>query len=73
VKIECFRTLYGTIDYVPKFLGINKIGFNNFLNEMPIRPDIRLFLEKYRPEATGEAYTFKSVKLLVGHQHHMQI
>jgi len=66
VTIECFRTLYGTIDYVPKVPSINKIGFNNFLNETPIRPDIYLFLEKYRPEAAGDACTFKSIEIAGG-------
>jgi len=63
---ECFRTLYKTINYVPKVPSINKIGFNNFLNETPIRPDAHLFLEKYRPEAAGMAYTFKSVEIAGG-------
>jgi tripeptidyl-peptidase-1 len=51
VTIECFRTLYGTIDYAPKVPGLNKIAFNNYLNQTPVRPDIYQFLEKYRPEA----------------------
>ncbi|KAN0101851.1 putative Tripeptidyl-peptidase SED2 [Hyaloscypha variabilis] len=66
VTIECFRTLYGTIDYVPKVPGINKIGFNNFLNETPIRPDAHMFLEKYRPEAAEEAYSFRSIEIAGG-------
>lgn len=66
VTVTCFRTLYGTIDYVPKVPGLNKIGFNNFLNETPIRPDIHLFLKKYRPEAAYQAWTFKSVEIADG-------
>ncbi|KAG9236157.1 putative Tripeptidyl-peptidase SED2 [Amylocarpus encephaloides] len=66
VKIECFRTLYGTIDYVQKVPGINKIGFNNFLNQTPIRPDIEMFLKEYRPEAAKTAYRFKSIEIAGG-------
>ena len=51
---------------MPKVPGLNKIGFNNFLNETPIRPDIHLFLEKYRPEATEEAWTFQSIEIADG-------
>jgi len=51
---------------VPKVPGINKIGFNNFLNETPIRPDAHMFLEKYRPEAAEEAYSFRSIEIAGG-------
>jgi len=66
VTIECFRTLYGTIDYTPKVPGISKVAFNNYLNQTPIRPDIELFLRKYRPEAAATALTFKSVEIAGG-------
>ncbi|KAH9215018.1 putative Tripeptidyl-peptidase SED2 [Leptodontidium sp. 2 PMI_412] len=66
VTIECFRILYGTIDYTPKAPGINKIAFNNYLNESPIRPDINSFLKKYRPETAPTAFTFKSVEIANG-------
>jgi len=63
VTIECFRTLYGTLNYVQKVPGINKIAFNNYLNQTPIRPDIFSFLKKYRPEAAPNAYTFRSIEI----------
>lgn len=66
VTIECFRTLYGTIDYQQKVPGINKIGFNNYLNQTPIRPDIFSFLKKYRPEAAPNAYLFDSIEIAGG-------
>jgi tripeptidyl-peptidase-1 len=66
VNIECFRTLYGTIDYVPKVPGLNKIAFNNYLNQTPVRPDIYQFLEKYRPEAAPNAWAFKSIEIAGG-------
>jgi tripeptidyl-peptidase-1 len=66
VTIECFRTLYGTIDYTPKVPGLNKVAFNNYLNQTPIRPDIELFLKKYRPEAAETALTFKSIEIAGG-------
>ncbi|KAK2628993.1 hypothetical protein QTJ16_002096 [Diplocarpon rosae] len=63
VTIECIRTLYGTRDYKPKATTSNKIGFNNFLQETPIRPDIHMFLESFRPEAASTAYTFQSLEI----------
>lgn len=63
VTIECLRTLYGTIDYTPKVPGISKVAFTNYLNQTPIRPDIELFLKKYRPEAANTALTFESVEI----------
>lgn len=66
VTIDCFRTLYGTIDYTPKVPGLSQAAWNNYLNETPIRPDIHLFLEKYRPEAAASAFTFKSVEIAGG-------
>ncbi|KAF4631648.1 hypothetical protein G7Y89_g6475 [Cudoniella acicularis] len=66
VTIECFQTLYGTLGYVQKVPGINRIGFNNYLNQTPIRPDIYSFLEKYRPEAKDEAYEFESIEIAGG-------
>jgi tripeptidyl-peptidase-1 len=51
---------------VPKVPGINKIGFNKYLNQTPIRPDIYQFLDKYRPEAAGNAWTFKSIEIAGG-------
>ena len=66
VTIECFQTLYGTLGYEQKANGLNKIGFNNYLNQTPIRPDIHQFLAKYRPEARHEAYRFKSVQIAGG-------
>ncbi|TVY58586.1 Tripeptidyl-peptidase SED2 [Lachnellula cervina] len=63
VTIECFRTLYGTIDYQQKVPGINKIAFNNYIGQRPIRPDVFSFLQKYRPEAAPNAYTFQSIEI----------
>ena len=66
VTIECFQTLYGTLGYKQKVPGLNKIAFNNYLNQTPIRPDIFSFLQKYRPDAAPEAYTFTSVEIAGG-------
>ncbi|KAH8652641.1 peptidase S8/S53 domain-containing protein [Tricladium varicosporioides] len=58
VTPECFMTLYSTKGYVPKALKDNKVGFCNYLGEIPIRPDTAQFLKKYRPEAAEAAYKF---------------
>ncbi|KAF4624138.1 hypothetical protein G7Y89_g14035 [Cudoniella acicularis] len=55
VTPECFRNLYSTAGYVPQVPTLNKVAFNNYLGEIPIRPDAALFLKKYRPEAVDAA------------------
>jgi tripeptidyl-peptidase-1 len=45
VTLDCFNELYGTKGYRQKAIGLAKIGFNNYLNQTPIRPDIHGFLE----------------------------
>ncbi|KAF2501113.1 tripeptidyl-peptidase 1 precursor [Lophium mytilinum] len=66
VTPQCFMELYGTKGYKPKAAGKNKVGFTNYLGEIPIRPDTAKFLQKYRPEAVSSAYTFKGVSLADG-------
>ncbi|KAF2708828.1 subtilisin-like protein [Pleomassaria siparia CBS 279.74] len=65
---ECFKTLYKTLGYKPKALSKNKIAFNNFLGEVPIRPDAKLFLEKYEPSAVSGAQEFKFISIDGGPQ-----
>jgi tripeptidyl-peptidase-1 len=55
----CLRTLYGTLDYVPKVPGKNRIGIANYLGEANNRSDVSLFLQQFRPEAVSAASTFK--------------
>ncbi|KAL5119287.1 hypothetical protein ACEQ8H_002774 [Pleosporales sp. CAS-2024a] len=64
----CFKTLYKTLGYKPKSCGKSQIAFNNFLNQVPIRPDAKLFLEKYEPEAVQGAYQYKFVSIDKGPQ-----
>ncbi|KAH3962538.1 hypothetical protein HBH70_161370 [Parastagonospora nodorum] len=64
----CFKTLYKTLGYEQKSCGENQIGFNNFLKEVPIRPDAKLFLEQYAPEAVKGAYDYKFVSINGGPQ-----
>lgn len=66
VTLDCFRTLYSFLDYEQKVPGLNHIGFNNYLNQTPIRPDIYKFLKLYNPKAAPSAYTFKSVEIAGG-------
>ncbi|KAF1951791.1 tripeptidyl-peptidase 1 precursor [Byssothecium circinans] len=51
VTPECFGALYKTKGYKTRAASKNSVAFNNFLGEIPIRPDLKLFLQKYRPEA----------------------
>jgi tripeptidyl-peptidase-1 len=63
---DCFSTLYQTKGYKQKVPGINQIGFNNFLAEVPIRPDTKQFLQKYKPEAVSGASKYKFVDIAGG-------
>jgi tripeptidyl-peptidase-1 len=63
VTPECFQTLYNTKWYQTKASNKNSIGFTNYLGEIPIRPDAKLFLQKYRPEAVSQAYAFKQISI----------
>ncbi|KAL6703083.1 hypothetical protein ACN47E_010220 [Coniothyrium glycines] len=63
VTPECFQTLYKTKWYKTQAADKNSVGFNNFLGEITIRPDTKLFLDKYRPEASSQAYAFKQISI----------
>ncbi|KAI9054253.1 hypothetical protein LZ554_001421 [Drepanopeziza brunnea f. sp. 'monogermtubi'] len=65
---DCFATLYQTKGYKQKAAGKNQIGFNNFLAEVPIRPDTKKFLSIYKPEAVSGADSFKFVSIDDGPQ-----
>ncbi|EMC98058.1 hypothetical protein BAUCODRAFT_22902 [Baudoinia panamericana UAMH 10762] len=56
--LECLRTLYGTINYVPQVPQLNSIAVTNYLNETQNRSDISIFLQNFRPEAAAVAYEF---------------
>ncbi|KAI9734165.1 MAG: hypothetical protein M1818_006937 [Claussenomyces sp. TS43310] len=66
VTPECFMTLYSTRGYIPRAIGVNKIGFNNYLGEIPIRPDLAKFLGTYRPDAVAAAYEFPQYSIAGG-------
>tara|TARA_R110002003_G_scaffold242_13_gene17334 strand:+ start:30220 stop:31524 length:1305 start_codon:yes stop_codon:yes gene_type:complete len=66
VTPECFQTLYSTKWYKTQASDKNSIGFTNYLGEIPIRPDTKLFLEKYRPEAVSQAYAFRQISIDAG-------
>ncbi|TVY57900.1 Tripeptidyl-peptidase sed3, partial [Lachnellula suecica] len=68
----CLRTLYGTINYIPKAAGTNKIGLNDFLGESNNRSDTRLFLERYRPGAVNASYEFEVVVIADGNDEQTQ-
>jgi tripeptidyl-peptidase-1 len=59
-------TLYSTKGYEVKAAGAGQIGFNNFLGEVPIRPDTAKFLGKYRPEAVKAAGGYKQISIAGG-------
>lgn len=66
VTPQCFETLYSTKGYVPQVPGLNKVGFNNFLGEIPIRPDTYKFLAKYRPGQEDAANKYQQISIAGG-------
>lgn len=60
---DCFATLYKTKGYQQNVSGINQIGFNNFLGDVPIQPDAVLFAKQYAPSSVEGAYTVKRVTI----------
>ncbi|KAF2652391.1 tripeptidyl-peptidase 1 precursor [Lophiostoma macrostomum CBS 122681] len=63
VTPECFATLYQTKGFTAVG-GDNRVGFTNYLGtQIPIRPDTKLFLEKYRPEAVSTADTYTQTSI----------
>lgn len=63
VTPDCVRTLYGTLDYVAKSAGVNKMAHTNYLEEATNRSDISIFLGLYRPEAQAYAYEFETISI----------
>lgn len=63
VTPECFQTLYQTKGYKTQSCDKNDVAFTNYLGEIPIRPDTKMFLQKYRPEAVSQAYAFKQISI----------
>ncbi|KAF2424879.1 subtilisin-like protein [Tothia fuscella] len=59
--LDCIRTLYDTIDYVPQATDKNSIGICNYLNETSSRADTTLFFQTFRPEAIEAAADFEIV------------
>lgn len=66
VTLECFNTLYGSLGYQQQAIGRAQIGWTNYLNQTPIRPDIFEFLARYNPPAAVHAFTFESVEIANG-------
>ncbi|KAI3324132.1 tripeptidyl-peptidase 1 precursor [Xylariaceae sp. AK1471] len=66
VTPQCFETLYKTKGYKTRAAGVNKIGFNNYLGEHPIRSDGELFVKKYRPDELAIAKTFPQLTIADG-------
>ena len=56
----CLRTLYGTLNYTPQVPEKVGIGLVNYLDQVNNQSDIKIFLERYRPDAVGAAYNIKT-------------
>lgn len=58
VTPNCLRTMYGTVNYIPKAPGKNQVALNNYDGQTSNRSDVELFLSQYRPDAVSAAQTF---------------
>ncbi|KAF2675078.1 tripeptidyl-peptidase 1 precursor [Microthyrium microscopicum] len=63
VTPQCFQALYKTANYEVQSDDENSIGFNNFLGEIPIRPDALEFVNKYRKDALEQANSFPQISI----------
>lgn len=58
----CLRTLYGTVDYVPRSKD-SHVAFTNYLGEVANRSDTEIFLNQFRPEAAASARSYEQISI----------
>jgi tripeptidyl-peptidase I len=66
VTPDCLRTIYGTINYTAQAPDKNKVALADYLGEINSRPDIKQFLQLYRPEAAAAANEFEKISIAGG-------
>jgi tripeptidyl-peptidase-1 len=54
VTPNCLRTLYGTINYTVK-ASKNKMAISNFLDEVNLRSDLKIYLDNFRKDIPASA------------------
>ena len=57
VEPEYLRWPYYSIGYVPRSTNRNMIGVTGYHGEYPSPTDLRLFIEKYRPDGLSATYS----------------
>lgn len=62
----CVRLLYGTLGYTPQAVNVNRMALTNYLGQFNNQTDLDLYLQTYRPDATGPATTFENVNIAGG-------
>ncbi|KAK6385774.1 hypothetical protein LTS17_001346 [Exophiala oligosperma] len=60
---KCLSALYNTVNYTPRSVKNNSIGFTNYLGQVSSRPDAKLYLQNFRPEAVNSSYALKQVSI----------
>lgn len=63
VTPTCLRTLYGVADYKVQSADKNTVAMNNFLGEVSIRSDTKLYIDQFRPEAAGAENDFVKISI----------
>lgn len=61
VTPNCLRALYGTINYTQSATGKNKMAIANYLGEVNLKSDLKIYLKKFRPDVPASASDFKIV------------
>lgn len=59
----CLRTLYGVANYTVQSADKNTVAMNNFLNEVSLRSDTKLYLDQFRPDASGAEKDFVEIAI----------
>lgn len=66
VTPTCLRTLYGVANYTVQSADKNTMALNDFLDELNLRSDTRLYLQRFRPEALGAENEFTQISIAGG-------
>ncbi|KAF6221627.1 hypothetical protein HO133_001593 [Letharia lupina] len=62
----CDRVLYGLLAYKPQAAGRIKMALTNYLGQFNNQTDLDLYLQTYRPDATGPASNCTNVNIAGG-------
>lgn len=62
----CLRTFYGTINYTVQTHGEVQMALCDYLGQVNLRSDTKIYLEMFRPDAVAGADEFKQISIAGG-------